>query len=130
MTLDVNDVVQLLVDQPNDGLVASRRGVVVAVLLALPLTDQIRYLHESEIEGVVDELALQFDDALPFVAQLEQEGVLAAEVRRAFTDIDSWLSHMSEGEEQLWTEAALVSAPEWEQVRLLASRALRLLPAA
>lgn len=31
MTFDVNDVVQLLADRPDDGLVAGMRGVVVAV---------------------------------------------------------------------------------------------------
>jgi hypothetical protein len=98
--------------------------------LADPADEQLRYLREAGIEGVVDELALEFDDTLPFVARLEEAGAVPSGTRERFARLNEQLDRLSDAGDAAWTEDALRSDPRWQQVRQAAGQALAALPGA
>lgn len=86
--------------------------------LALAPEDQREYLRRSGTGGSADELALELDDSVQMLDQLEESGFIdpaqAAIVRR----IDGMLSMMSGARHAaLWEPEALSTAPEWAEVR-------------
>jgi hypothetical protein len=113
---------------PDDDAQALRwiRGVVSR--LADPAPEQLRYLRQSGIDGIVDELALEFEDTLPFVSRLEAHGVVPAGTGARFAAVNELLDQMSDAGDEVWSEAALSADPRWEQVRRYAGDALANLP--
>lgn len=94
--------------------------------LASPAEAQIAHLAELGSGGSADELALEFDDVAE--AALSQAPLLSEEQRFAVRDLDRKLDEMSGADRAtLWTEEALWSATEWDEVRRLGKRALTLL---
>lgn len=90
--------------------------------LAAPPEEQETYLLELGVLPSVDELALEFDDALSGVA------IGDPPLGQLLNQLNELLEEMS-GEENayLWTPRALQEASEWENVRTLAREALMVL---
>jgi hypothetical protein len=94
--------------------------------LADPADAQIAYLTDRGLAPLVDELALELDDALH--AALADPALLTVPQREALARLDKTLEHMSGAEHaDLWTTAALENADEWREVRDLAQDVLELL---
>lgn len=89
---------------------------------------QIEYLHHLGVHGLSDEMALEFDDL--FAIHRGRPSALGP-AGGVLVDLDRALERMSgEANAHLWTDQALRSAPEWREVRVLAARALTVLPEA
>ncbi|MFO0889221.1 MAG: hypothetical protein U0790_08785 [Isosphaeraceae bacterium] len=77
-----------------------------------------------------DELALDFDHWFSTARSL-LAAELSEEQMEALSAIDARLEAMSRGgpdfEEGLWSDAALVSSPQWAEIRSLARAALRIM---
>lgn len=99
-------------------------------LLSASSEVQLKYLDDLGLPDVVDELALEFDDVAPAVGNLVEVRAITTNAADAVRRVDAQLAAMSgEQRSQLWTPQALRTAPEWDEVRRLADRALALLPA-
>ena len=97
------------------------------LILSAQPEEQIAHLLSLGLPGVpdqagdqttVDELALEFDDAL-----IRYKSNLATPMPAVLRELDSLLDQMS-NDEKLWTVASLRSAREWAQVRETARRCL------
>ncbi|HWD70731.1 MAG TPA: hypothetical protein VG293_11100 [Solirubrobacteraceae bacterium] len=75
---------------------------------------------------LLDELALEFDDARPVIPGLIDRGILSPKVEEIIVDIQDKLRSMA-SERTMWSKPALITAP-WQELRALANDALRLLP--
>lgn len=97
-------------------------------VLAMDASGQIEWLGSlglGEPAGVVDEIALEFDNGVRVMWAFVGEGWLPEEVREPVDALDRVLDAMSGPENAaLWTVEALSSDPRWEQVRGLARTAL------
>ena len=94
---------------------------VAVARLAAPASEQEAYLRNLGTAPSVDELALEFSDAL-----MVDKGSLEQAVRDIALQLDDQLSAMSGPQyENLWTLAALQSRPEWVSIRELAAEILR-----
>jgi hypothetical protein len=91
--------------------------------LADSAADQVAYLAKLGVLPSVDELALEFDDSFVLVPQLVRQGHLTREQAAMMASVSAQLARMSAMPE-LWTEAALRSHPDWEEVRRLAALSL------
>ncbi|WP_067181567.1 hypothetical protein [Microtetraspora niveoalba] len=96
------------------------------VLLAAPAERQHDWCERHTLPE--DELALEFDDVYGWsVWMLDEQrpGLLTTEVKALLDGIDRALEAMS-GEEhaEVWTCEGLMSDPRWQQVRILARRAV------
>ncbi len=96
-------------------------------LLAADAATQLAHL-----EGIggapVDELALEFDDAMHLLAELMDSGLVGPRAATALRVLESQILAMSELEDpDLWHGEFLASRGEWQQVRVLAASALELL---
>ncbi len=93
-----------------------------AKLLSRPPEEQLATLASMGVPGVVDELALNFDDDFrPFHSMVE-DGEVSPATQVAAEQLDTQLQRMSgQKNAHLWTPEALRSAPEWLVVRRLAS---------
>lgn len=86
--------------------------------LAMDAEDQIAWLEEDR--GHPDELALDLDAILDPAAPY-----LPAAALRPLRDLDALMDAISgAGHAELWTDAALRTAPEWRRARALAREAL------
>ena len=96
-----------------------REWIVSAVRrLAMPADEQVRYLEDKGLAPSVDELALEFDDAVAGAS-------LSTGERERLSALDTYLSRMSGPQHvSLWTTDALRTRSEWAEVRDLARRAL------
>ncbi len=85
--------------------------------------------HLETIGGApVDELALEFDDAIHLLAELMDSGLIGPRAATALRVLDSQILAMSVSEDpDLWHGESLASKSEWQQVRVLATSALELL---
>src|SRR5262245_19050749 len=95
----------------------------VVRVAALPAYRQV----ESFPDGVVvaDEIALDFDSHCKWALEGYKAPNLTAEQRSSLISLDALLSRMSdEHNEDLWTEDALRSLPEWDEVRDKAEKIL------
>ena len=91
--------------------------------LAAPADVQLARYPDFTVKA--DELALEFEDALLLVTSCQQIG-MDDEQRDTLCGLDDLLTRMSGKENsRLWTEDALRSAPEWEEVRRRAAATLR-----
>lgn len=106
------------------------REMLVAALerLSEPAPRQIQWLSERQL-SLADELALEFDDVMPTVAELVELGVVAHSAEAALHAVDSSLEQLSEDESK-WDLNALTVDPEWAEVRHRAAEALRALTVA
>ena len=89
--------------------------------LAAPAREQVKYLRDLGTYPSLDELALEFDDALsPVRHELDALTVLR--------ELDELLHRMSgPANAELWEPGAL-TGDEWQRVRALAASALASLP--
>ncbi|MEQ9617426.1 MAG: hypothetical protein RLN60_05265 [Phycisphaerales bacterium] len=89
---------------------------------ASPADAQIGY-HADRHGIAIDEIALEFEDAVRAVPALTVAGMISPEDRERIEHLDAYLAVMSD-DESLWTEEALRGREEWARVRELASGAL------
>jgi len=94
-------------------------------ILSLSAKYQIAYLRYLGDERAVDELAIEFHEAL-LVARTEvNSGGLTAEDLEALYKLRNYLEGISdESNQSFWTLAAVESSPAWDAVRSLAQEAL------
>ena len=97
--------------------------------LAASHEEQFELLVKEDMGNCADELALEFDDSFPVLkAQWEDAGLTKHQIE-ALSAVDVLLGRMSGSKNaHLWTRKALENSEEWKQVRLLAAKALNLLP--
>jgi hypothetical protein len=88
--------------------------------LAMPAGVQLTLFPEGSAK--VDELALEFDDALDMKWSAKRRRI-TAEQQALLDQIDSTFDEMS-GPKPVWTEEALRSSSQWQAVRSLAKQAL------
>jgi hypothetical protein len=94
-------------------------------VLHQPAEQQLRYLASLGLPDGVDELALEFDDLAASIAQLAESRVITTEGAESIRQLDEALNAMSgPGNEALWAPWALRTAPAWNDIRMLAGRAL------
>lgn len=94
-------------------------------LLAADAGDQLRYLSEIGVAGVVDELALEFDDLMTLAQSRLDQGDITEVQYEKLRELDQKLSDMSgSNNASLWTEEALRTSDEWKEVRRLARSTL------
>src|SRR5574341_1587583 len=97
-------------------------------MLAASADEQIEYLKGYRVLPGIDELALEFDDVYVMVPQLVEQGLITTEQCEAVDSLSDKLKVMSGMQNaHLWTPDALISSPEWADIRRLASTAKRLL---
>jgi hypothetical protein len=90
-----------------------------------PAEQQLRYLASLGLPEGIDELALEFDDLAPTIVQLAESQVITPEGVESVRRLDEALSAMSGPDNDgLWTPWALRTAPDWNDIRTLAGRAL------
>ncbi len=92
--------------------------------LARPAGAQLTRLMRLGADGSVEELRLQFEEAmvgtLPFLGR-EVSGLQAKRLHALMTQLDTMATRE---QAHLWSERALRRAPEWADVRELAAAAL------
>ena len=116
-----------------------QRNEIVRTLsnLAAEADQQVMYLESLGLPGYVklgspdlrnvDELALEFDDAILVRRSLRRSGELSAEQLKCLLKLASILSSMSGQENaELWTIEALYTRREWKAVREKAMDCLQL----
>ncbi|NBH03777.1 hypothetical protein [Amycolatopsis sp. SID8362] len=93
--------------------------------LTWPAERQQAWLREIGIPHAADELAMEFDD---FYADLGRS-IGHGEAAPVLAELDGLLDRMSgEVNAHLWDAEALVTEPDWQRVRELATAALGVLP--
>ncbi len=92
------------------------------MLQALAMPAEVQLTLEPDGTNKADELALNFDDV--FGMNRSGRFPLTPKQTRALNSVDAALEDMS-GPKPFWTEEALRTAGEWENVRSLAKEALR-----
>lgn len=97
-------------------------------ILAADARQQLAYLHGLGLVELVDELVLQFDDAVVLLPRLSGEHLVSEQAAVAVRKVDAHLAQMSSGSADVWSEEAVRTSPEWGRVRELAAAALALLP--
>ena len=103
---------------------ARRRLLSALRLLAQPASTQMAQLVGLGLKDSVEELQLQYDDAVadvqPFIGD-----EFSAEQAERFVALTKYLHAMAARERsQLWSEQALRRSAEWTRVRELAAEAL------
>ena len=101
-------------------------------MVAADAETQIAWLKElaknlDPSAELVDELALDFNDAFVYARQLLDEGEVSRTVYDSLAAVDRKLDLMSGHENtELWCFDALRHRAEWQDVRVLAQKALAL----
>lgn len=106
------------------------RDQLIAALtrLARPATEQARYLEEIGTAPTADELALELEDFIPMLPTAVRDGAISDSQALAVKNVSDYLGSFSGFENApLWEISELYRAPQWEEVRRLASTALNLL---
>lgn len=93
-------------------------------LLAADYETQIAAL--PDFVHVPDELALVYDECVPFIHQLIETGLLTTDQAEKLQELQKVLDSMS-NQASLWTPSALERSSEWQQVRARACAFLRLI---
>lgn len=98
-------------------------------ILAAPAPEQLKYLESLGIPGVIDELAEDYHDMALAARPLYAQGEITGEARDCILSLDDLMDKMSGGPEkaEFWSETALASAKEWQDIRGNAKRCLELL---
>src|SRR5580692_10589010 len=95
------------------------------VALARTADEQLLYLKERNVADCIDELALYYDAIAEAADSMLEEGELDERQRGCVKQLNEFLAQFSGKENAgLWTPEALSSAPQWEQVRRMASNCL------
>lgn len=101
-------------------------------ILASPAEGQVEYLKKMVAQSMkgaelVDELALDFDDAYQCSRELRDEGEISDRLYKALSEIELHFDSMSgNNDDHLWSFAGLRDREEWRRVRVLAGAALKL----
>ena len=96
--------------------------------LALPASEQARYLKEIGTAPSADELALELDDFVPMLPTAVRDGAVSESQAVAIKNVSDYVDSFSGPENApLWEMSELYRAPQWEELRRLASTALKLL---
>ena len=106
------------------------RDQLIAALtrLALPASEQARYLTEIGTAPSTDELALELDDFVPMLPTAVRDGALSETQALAIKNVSDYVDSFSGPENApLWEMSELYRARQWEELRRLASSALKLL---
>ena len=83
--------------------------------------------HEWK-EFAADDLANDFDTCLEMVEQSEAKRLISPEMLEKVHVVDAKLDEMSRlHDQELWTDAALRTRAEWNEVRRLATEALQIM---
>jgi hypothetical protein len=86
--------------------------------LALSADEQIAFLKRKGLYPSLDELVLEFDDLLPFVAQFPENGWLSKNDEQILSEIRGLLDKMSGHEsEDIWNETSLRTHRLWTELR-------------
>jgi hypothetical protein len=97
-------------------------------VLAAPAHEQLAHLERLELPGLVDEIALEYDDVAAAADYMSELGELSLEQCEYVKKLNQFMKTFSgQANAHLWTPEALRSAPEWEQVRKMARHCLSLL---
>jgi hypothetical protein len=100
------------------------RSWLIRVLEVLTWEADRQLAYIDRIGVGVDELALQFDDAFHLAESKVRDGLLSGEMFHLLELLDERFEEMTSGPGCLWSTEGLSEAPEWKDVRSLASRAL------
>jgi hypothetical protein len=96
--------------------------------LALPASEQVRYLEEIGTAPNADELALELDDFIPMLPTAVRDGALSQGQALAIQNVSDYVDSFSGPENAAcWETSELYRAPPWEDLRRLAAAALALL---
>lgn len=94
-------------------------------VLASEPAAQLQYLEQLGVAGVVDELALEYDDVASAAKDMLQAGEIDRVQYEAIQSLSKYLDDMSGAKNKnLWQPENLSVAPEWETVRRLADHLL------
>jgi hypothetical protein len=115
-----NTGAEMTVSDAPGGWVAGLSDVLAR--LAAPVETQLDYLTKLGVGPVADELGLEFDDLF---APLRPELVDRADWVRAVQELDKVDAALNAPGLD-WGANALASAPEWENIRRIASKAGKL----
>ena len=108
----------------NQKIILLKNAITV---LTLSSDKQLEYLQKLGLPSGIDELVLEFDDAIAIVEEMLCCGEINQSQYDMLKRLDSSLSRMSgQTNSSLWTADALSSAPEWNEVRKLATECLKL----
>lgn len=120
------------VDSASERNVLLRRLADALEHLSWPAERQRSYLQELGTSPSLDELALEFDDALRTVAGVFTDPSIDAETQRMLSSIDVSLTVMSNrsDEPDRWDVRSLDENPRWVEIRKLAASVCRRLPRA
>jgi 23S rRNA A1618 N6-methylase RlmF len=87
-------------------------------VLSSESVDQLRYLKALGISGNIDELALEFDDVASLAKVKYESQQMTKQQYQWVESLATQLDEMSGVQnEHLWTEKALMSAPQWQKIR-------------
>ncbi len=96
-------------------------------MLALPFAAQVEWLRSLGLgePEFADELALELEDGARLAMQFQDAGWLKPEARQLILELDAALAARSGPDhEDFWRMASLRDAPEWDDVRGLATQVL------
>ena len=97
-------------------------------LLASDPVHQLEHLCKLGLPEAIDELALEFDALAAASDDLRRLKELDGNQYASIKKLDDFLLCMSgQNNFHLWTAEAISSAPEWKELRNVASECLRLL---
>ncbi|MFF4261410.1 hypothetical protein ACFY7Y_11165 [Streptomyces virginiae] len=100
-----------------------RQLLAAVALLAAPAPDQLAWLEKHDVP--VDEIALNFDDAVVMAPQLGDVGWLAPEALSDLTRMNDLLNRLTADEgATVWTAQGLRTHEQWERIRQEAERFL------
>lgn len=94
-------------------------------ILALPPEAQIDWLRSFGLgePGIVDELALEFDQGWAAIESLRAEGWIPGRAIEPLMKIDAVFNSINDPSGP-WSVDDLAAAPEWRQIRTLATECL------
>jgi hypothetical protein len=101
--------------------VLMRRLLETVSHLSWPAGQQRSYLSGLVVAPLLDELALEFDDALKPVAARYDEFGVDGPSRTLLASIDAALEAMSAADESVWESAALDTDVRWAAIRGIAA---------
>lgn len=98
------------------------------IMLASDAVVQLEHLQRLGLPGGIDELALEYDAIAAAADDMLRCGELDKNQYDSVKKLDNVMSRMSgKTKAGLWMAEALVSAPEWKEVRSQAKECCRLL---
>jgi len=93
-------------------------------VLASEANQQESWLADLGIRGVVNELALNFDDIAPCANDMLTNGELSQAQFALVQELDTYLKRISgPAHPELWTSEAMHTSAEWTEIRNLAREA-------